>query len=102
LKTSLMSALTGVLYAALVAYLGGWYIGRWNGNFALLLFILTAVTMLYWLAERFHFAPARRAAADALAANDAKRRETLVTSSRPASRSCSSPGGWTGPRACSR
>jgi signal peptidase I len=73
-----MSALTGVLYAALVAYLGGWYVGRWSGNFALLLFILTFVTMLYWLAERFHFAPARRAAADALAANDAKRREQLA------------------------
>ena len=73
-----MSALTGVLYAALVAYLGGWYTGRWSGNFALLLFILTSVTLLYWLAERFHFAPARRAAADALAANDAKRRETLA------------------------
>jgi len=73
-----MSALTGVLYAALVAYLGGWYVGRWSGNFALLLFILTVVTMLYWLAERFHFAPARRAAADALAANDAKRREQLA------------------------
>jgi signal peptidase I len=73
-----MSALTGVLYAALVAYLGGWYTGYWSGNFALLLFILTAVTMLYWLAERFHFAPARRAAADALLANDAKRREQLA------------------------
>jgi len=73
-----MSALTGVLYAALVAYLGGWYLGRWSGNFALLLFILTAVTMLYWLAERFHFAPARRAAAQNLVDNDAKRRETLA------------------------
>ena len=37
-----MSALTGVLYAALVAYLGGWYTGYWSGNFALLLFILTS------------------------------------------------------------
>ncbi|KQV86522.1 S26 family signal peptidase [Pelomonas sp. Root1237] len=73
-----MSVLTGVLYAALVAYLGGWYAGRWNGNFALLLFVLTAVTLFYWLAERFHFAPARRAAADALVSNDAKRRENLA------------------------
>jgi len=73
-----MSALTGVLYAALVAYLGGWYVGRWSGNFALLLFVLTAVTMLYWLAERFYFAPARRAAAQNLVDNDAKRRETLA------------------------
>lgn len=73
-----MSALTGVLYAALVAYLGGWYVGRWSGNFALLLFVLTFVTMLYWLAERFHFAPARRAAAQRLADDDAKRREVLA------------------------
>jgi signal peptidase I len=73
-----MSALTGLLYAALVAYLGGWYVGRWNGNFALLLFILTSVTMLYWLAERFHFAPARRRAAEALVASDAQRREALA------------------------
>jgi signal peptidase I len=73
-----MSALTGVLYAALVAYLGGWYVGRWSGNFALLLFVLTAVTMLYWLAERFHFAPARNKAAQNLVDNDAKRRETLA------------------------
>ena len=74
-----MSALTGVLYAALVAYLGGWYLGRWTGNFALLLFVLTAVTMLYWLAERFHFAPARLAAAQNLVDGDVKRREALAT-----------------------
>ena len=73
-----MSALTGVLYAALVAYLGGWYTGYWTGNFALLLFVLTAVTSLYWLAERFHVAPARRRAAEALISNDAKRREALA------------------------
>ncbi|RZJ83635.1 MAG: signal peptidase I [Massilia sp.] len=73
-----MSALTGLLYAALVAYLGGWYVGRWSGNFALLLFILTSVTMLYWLAERFHFAPARHRAAKTLLESDAKRRETLA------------------------
>ncbi|MEO6276807.1 signal peptidase I [Roseateles sp.] len=73
-----MSALTGILYAALVAYLGGWYIGRWTGNFALLLFLLTSVTMLYWLAERFYFAPARNRAAQTLVENDAKRRQTLA------------------------
>ena len=30
-----------------------------DGNFALLLFILTVVTVAYWLAERFYFAPRR-------------------------------------------
>ncbi|MCH7344447.1 signal peptidase I [Pelomonas sp. CA6] len=73
-----MSALTGVLYAALFAYLGGWYTGYWSGNFSLLLFVLTAVTLGYWLAERFHFQPARVRAAQALADNDARRRETLA------------------------
>jgi signal peptidase I len=54
-----MSSLTALLYGLLVAYLGGWYLDKWVGNFALLLFILTAATFLYWLAERFYFAPAR-------------------------------------------
>ena len=57
-----MSSLTGVLYAILLAYLGGWYTGYWSGNFSLLLFILTLATFVFWLAERFHFAPRRAAA----------------------------------------
>ena len=73
-----MSALTGLLYAALIAYLGGWYQGYWNGNFSLLLLILTTVTLAYWLAERFHFQPARERAAEALTQHDAKRREALA------------------------
>ena len=73
-----MSALTGILYAALIAYLGGWYTGYWSGNFSLLLFILTMVTLAYWLAERFHFQPARARAAAELLASDAKRRENLA------------------------
>ena len=73
-----MSSLTGVLYAILVAYLGGWYTGYWSGNFSLLLFILTMATLVFWLAERFHFAPQRAAAAALLLANDAKRRQTLA------------------------
>ena len=48
-----MSALTAVLYAALAVYLGGWYADQWIGNFSLLLFVLTVVTLAYWLAERF-------------------------------------------------
>ena len=73
-----MGALTGLLYGLLAVFLGGWYFGKWSGNFSLLLFILTVVTFAYWLAERFHFAPARRAAAQNLTDNDAKRRETLA------------------------
>ena len=40
-----MSALTGALYGALIVYLGGWFVGYWTGNFSLLLFLLTVVTV---------------------------------------------------------
>jgi len=73
-----MSLITGVLYAALIAYLGGWYLGQWQGNFALLLFILTAVTFVYWLAERYKFKPERDAAAARLQADDQARRAQLA------------------------
>jgi signal peptidase I len=58
-----MNLITSVLYAALAAYLGGWYLGRWQGNFSLLLFVLTLITLGYWLAEHFKFRPEREAAA---------------------------------------
>jgi signal peptidase I len=73
-----MGLLTGVLYAALASYLGGWYLGKWTGNFSLLLFILSTVTLAYWLAERFHFAPRRLAAASALEAQEQQRRSQLA------------------------
>src|SRR5690606_6868692 len=74
----LMSLITGALYAALLAYLGGWYLGRWQGNFSLLLFVLTVATLLYWLAERYKFRPAREAAAAKLVADDQARRAQLA------------------------
>jgi len=73
-----MGPLTGVLYGVLALYLGGWYLGKWTGNFSLLLFILSTVTLAYWLAERFHFAPQRRAAAAALEQQHATRRSQLA------------------------
>lgn len=73
-----MGSLTGLLYACLVVYLGGWYLGKWTGNFSLLLFILTLVTLAYWLAERFYFAPARTKAAQTLEQQDVLRREELA------------------------
>ena len=73
-----MSSLTGLLYGALVIYLGGWYVGRWTGNFSLLLFVLTLVTFGYWLAERFVFAPRRLAAAVNLEQHDTIRRRDLA------------------------
>jgi signal peptidase I len=74
----MMSSLTGALYGALVVYLGGWFVGAWTGNFSLLLFVLTVVTLAYWLAERFHFRPARLAAAARLEQQDAARRAELT------------------------
>ncbi|MFG6447207.1 signal peptidase I [Roseateles sp. BYS180W] len=73
-----MNVLTSALFGALLVYGGGWYAGYWLGNFSLLLFILALVTGLYWLAEQFYFRPQREGAAEALLANDAKRREALA------------------------
>jgi signal peptidase I len=73
-----MSALTAALYGLLAVYLGGWFLGFWSGNFSLLLAMLSLVTFGYWLAERLHFAPARRAAAEALVQQDAARRAQLA------------------------
>ncbi len=72
-----MQALTSAILAAFVLYIGAWYFGAVEGNFALLLFLASLVTGLYWLAERFYFLPQRKAAAAALEANDAKRRGEL-------------------------
>ncbi len=75
-----MGALTGVILAALAAYLAAWYlgVGGVEGNMALLLMSATVVTGAYWLADRFWFAPQRQKAADALASGAAKRRQDLA------------------------
>ena len=74
----LMGSLTGLLYGLLAVFLGGWYLGKWTGNFSLLLFVLTVVTCAYWLAERFYFAPRRAAAASRLEHEDRSRRTRLA------------------------
>jgi signal peptidase I len=73
-----MAALTAALYSALIVYLGGWFVGLWSGNFSLLLFMLTMVTLCFWLAERFVFQPKRVAAAVNLEQQDAARRALLA------------------------
>lgn len=73
-----MQALTSVVLAAFAAYVGSWYFGVVEGNFALLLFIATVATGIYWLAERYYFLPQRRNAAAALEANALQRREELT------------------------
>jgi len=72
-----MQVLTSFVLGAFLAYIGAWYFGRVEGNFALLLFIATVVTGLYWLAERFYFLPQRRQAAEALQTEADRRNEEL-------------------------
>ena len=72
-----MSTLTAALYGVLIVYLGGWFFGYWTGNFALLLFMLTVSTFVFWLAEHLRFKPQREAAAATLEAQDATRRAEL-------------------------
>ena len=72
-----MQVITSFILAAFVAYIGAWYFGAVEGNFALLLFLATVVTGVYWLAERFYFLPQRQKAAAELEAQTTKRNEEL-------------------------
>ena len=72
-----MQTITAFVLAAFAAYVGAWYFGAIEGNFALLLFLATVVTGIYWLAERLYFLPRRRRAADQLALSAVHRREEL-------------------------
>lgn len=73
-----MSSITAVVLAAFVGYGTAWYLGAVEGNFALLLFLATVVTGIYWLAERFYFLPQRRQAVAALEAAAVKRQAELA------------------------
>ena len=73
-----MQVLTSFVLAAFVAYIGSWYVGYVEGNFALLLFIASSITGLYWIAERLYFWPVRQKAAAQLEANDTERRANLL------------------------
>jgi signal peptidase I len=68
-----MQVLTSLILAAFAAYAGAWYLGKFEGNFALLLFLATVVTGVYWVAERFVFLPRRQRAVAELEANAARR-----------------------------
>jgi signal peptidase I len=73
-----MQVLTALILGAFALYAGSWYIGWVEGNFALLLFLATLVTGLYWVAERVYFLPRRRAAAANLEAHEGQRRAELM------------------------
>ena len=72
-----MQILTSLILASFAAYAGAWYLGVVEGNFALLLFLATVVTGIYWLAERFYFLPQRERAALTLESEAASRRASL-------------------------
>ena len=73
-----MQILTAAILAAFLGYVGSWYVGRIEGNFALLLFLATSVTGLYWLAERLYFLPQRRRAAARLEGETVQRQQDLA------------------------
>ncbi|RMX08303.1 signal peptidase I [Corticibacter populi] len=69
--------LTGGLLAAAAVYLLLWLSGQVEGNFPLLLLLATAVTGVYWLAEKLFFQPRRKNAAQALAENLQERKAAM-------------------------
>jgi signal peptidase I len=73
----MMPFLTAAVLAAFVGYAGAWYFELVEGNFALLLFLATVVTGLYWVAERLWYLPRRRRAAEELEASAERRRAEL-------------------------
>jgi signal peptidase I len=73
-----MPVITALVLAAFGGYGAAWYFGAVEGNFALLLFLATVVTGLYWVAERLYFLPRRRLAAERLEVNAARRRAELA------------------------
>lgn len=54
-----MQVITAIVLGAFASYIGCWYVGYIEGNFALLLFVASVVTGIYWLAEKYYFLPQR-------------------------------------------
>ena len=78
MQQSTMGGVTAVVLGLFVGYAGAWYLGLVEGNFALLLFLATVVTGVYWLAERLVFLPQRQKAVAQLEAETAQRRAELA------------------------
>ena len=72
-----MPTFTAIILSGFVAYAIGWYSGKIEGSFALLLLLATAVSGLYWLAEQVYYLPRRREAALRLDAEHAQREAKL-------------------------
>lgn len=74
---SVMAGITGIVLAAFVGFVAAWFFGAVEGNFALLLMLATAVTGLYWLAEKLVFLPQRRRSAERFDAERQERQQAL-------------------------
>ncbi|MEX1165494.1 MAG: signal peptidase I [Hydrogenophaga sp.] len=72
-----MSTLTALVLGAFATYVGAFVTGRIEGNFALMLMVATAITGLYWVAERLYFLPQRKRAASHLEAASVDRSAAL-------------------------
>jgi signal peptidase I len=72
-----MPTITAFVLAAFASYAGSWFLGMHEGNFALLLFMATVVSGIYWVLEKWVFLPGRISAAQALEAQAHSRREEL-------------------------
>ncbi len=75
---SAMSTLTALVLGAFAAYVGAFVFGQAEGNFALLLMLATAITGLYWVAEKLVFLPQRRRDAERLVATSQERSKALA------------------------
>ena len=73
-----MPVLTALVLAGLVSYMVSWYLGFIQGNMALLMFMATVITGIYWLAEKLWFLPQRRQAADKMEAELTERQNQLA------------------------
>ncbi len=58
---NIMQAITAIVLGCFGSYIGAWYFGKVDGNFALLLFMAVVVTGIYWLAEQLYFKKQRQA-----------------------------------------
>lgn len=74
-----LSALTALVLGAFVAYGVAWYVGVFEGNFAVLMLLAVGVTGVYWVAEKWVFLPQRRQAAERFALEQAQRQATLAS-----------------------
>ena len=73
----MIAAITTVVLTGFVGYAAAWYSGAIEGSFALLLFLATVVSGVYWVAEQLYFLPRRRAAVLHMDAQQASRLEEL-------------------------